>query len=1067
MKLHETVGPEVLESQSLLPSTAAAEVTQSRTEEGDVEEQEEEDEEKVIIERKSPKHTKIDCRIPRMSAGGQSQQRPTRSQGIIPKSQQQQQQMDDITNENKSDCREASPHGSLSPSRKSEHSSHNGGSNSKIITTSTTSTGSASSVKSSSFSGIPRMSSPRPTQHHHQRSSSQQAPSSKDRRNSPRNITSHDGGQVNSNSGNSSSSSRLPVFRKNVMSKSSPNSSSPNRRSSSNSQGRSGGSNSATKISSPSSISKTPSPSVSNRSSASPVATITSFSSSSSTESKSSKNVPATTTGKDEGYSTMSSEALAEQEKRDTGPILMMTKGRGSSSSNNGTGKLMHKSNTFNTFREMGDNNYWLATNSSNGGGGKGVRAVGRLVEPRNFTSLPPAAKAIVMASSTLATTVTTAANTPSPAGTPLKKGTVRIIRGMPYEIEHIGGEDNEPSASTILWEDSDDSDILFLPLEMSSGSSSRSTLIPPPSSHSEGNFLTSSSNNKVTAAVRPIGGGANPVGFLTEDRALIEKWMRLEDVRNEVQWDDEWAWDWDGVQQAPGGVSSNIPLKSLRSIREAEADDDNEDGGNDDDDEFWLREKDLFLQTFPQSSLLTSHGEDGRLVEKAGEVVGVGGVGESDGSPAQIDSSTWTKTKCGKIKSKLLEDAGLCGDEFGIAKGGRSSNVASRGAAASEGEVENSQQQQRQPKQQLYVMGNGIVGKKIATTTSPHSFSSPSSSNTTTSPLKRTQNELRNEQQEGLLINEQCQSSSETMKNTTVATEPASLGEDGIPPVIEFTPEYYHLVNYGSNLSFSDNESSSSPQHSHEIRSSLGPNNNNNSSKCSRNAASSNNSKSSSKSSYNHQHHNSRMDDKVSQTDFEGESSQENISTSAELFSECRNCLEMIKKLVSSPSSEDPSCSATAAAILVQSNGRDGAAADFSSSDEQRTDAGCPTTWISVPKGLPTTEVGNHTHTVSSILMYTFCASLLGNSGALFSLKQSLPFLSLSLSSAFFMLSHAHYPVFNVCLFSPFPLILTTSPPIPMSTSFILYASKKTRVCSINLSMHFFITYSINSRSD
>ena len=87
-------------------------------------------------------------------------------------------------------------------------------------------------------------------------------------------------------------------------------------------------------------------------------------------------------------------------------------------------------------------------------------------------------------------------------------------------------------------------------------------------------------------------------------------------------------------------------------------------------------------------------------------------------------------------------------------------------------------------------------------------------------------------------------------------------------------------------------------------------------------------------------------MDDKISQTDFA--CSLDSLSVSSELFTECRNCLELIKRLVGSgDETEDEERKAGSSSSFMHQGTR-----------ETGADMGSPTTWVSVPKGVSNTEV-------------------------------------------------------------------------------------------------------------
>lgn len=473
--------------------------------------------------------------------------------------------------------------------------------------------------------------------------------------------------------------------------------------------------------------------------------------------------------GKDEGYSTMSSEALAEQEASTT-------------SQNVNPSSTLTKSNTFSTFHH---NQQREATV----GGSPSRRQLIMAQGERNWTSLPK-----------------------NSVGAP---SSVRIVRGIPqsFRIEDSegGGETmtiEEPSStSTILWEDSDDSDILFLPLEMSSGASSP-TLVPPswtspsrlPSSTSFSN--SSTATNGSSFAEHPLrrskGEELSPwtvfkpeIEVQVEERALIEKWMKLEDFRNQVQWGDEWAWDWDGVARTYVKTPSSPAFKK------------------------WLPE---FWTTFGEESLVAD---------------------ESAPNESKIDSSTWTKKN--KTDFSTLEKE--VGDE-----------------------------QSKIPSQ--------------------------------------------TEEAENLV-------EKELIPNETTERAGGDEESSSPPPVIEFTPAFYHLVKYGSNSSVNDNSQLITSARSPTLAT-IKPK---------------------------ESEEGGRMDDKISQTDFGSCSSHENLSASTELFTECKNCLELIKRLVGGI---DEACLEKKLAPGDMSLSRE----KDNRWQELETDKGARTTWISVPKGLPVTEV-------------------------------------------------------------------------------------------------------------
>lgn len=516
--------------------------------------------------------------------------------------------------------------------------------------------------------------------------------------------------------------------------------------------------------------------------------------------------------GKDEGYSTMSSEALAEQEDGNHSTIILGSTQRAHLALNKGeSSSKMHKSNTFNTFSTTGD--------KSGIPRGKFITRVNNInnKSARVFTSLP-----------------NTKAKEPEPQkpletqpAVSTKCANVRIIRGTPNSALLPDDDGDENSTSTILWEDSDDSDVLFLPVEMSSNEScsSRSTLV-----HEKGAtepWIYKHSPKKQVKHERTVTTNNNNELIIPEwaecsadreEKALIEKWRKLERVKNEdAQPDEDWAWDWDGVERTathPMLVNYNV----LKCIRETALDGDDE-ADEEEQQPCWMRP--LFSQ-------------------------------EKCDIPTQIDSSTWTK-------KKRMEGENKCGD------------VANTTVDAGQ------------------LITNGERDANMST-------------------VSRDTNNINDDDQED---------------------------DSSPPPVIEFTPEYYRLVNYEGNLSCSDNEMVAGQQQrvgkgGMQIISS--PNNSRVTKKCKSLAVSS-------------------MASQQCQTDFN--SSAENLTVSSELFTECRNCLEVIKKLVSSTSigvTEELTPPAADSDHVKGTYERKLA--------ELTADKGCPTTWISIPKGLPNSEV-------------------------------------------------------------------------------------------------------------
>lgn len=216
---------------------------------------------------------------------------------------------------------------------------------------------------------------------------------------------------------------------------------------------------------------------------------------------------------------------------------------------------------------------------------------------------------------------------------TTTKENNVRIVRGIPHEIrfsrEGSYPRDNDDfSGNTVLWEDSDDSDILFLPIEVSSSSGgSESTLVPYARTGSrlssyndatstlnsvDSTTTTSSSSTYYTAQGTATEGSSTAASSSTntptprrgrtlasssprnknssgnnntnvsreagaiwdtvDEQDLVQRWMRLDDMRrnNYEAWGEEdealWSWDWDGIMRSSAKPKRDRELLKVRS---------------------------------------------------------------------------------------------------------------------------------------------------------------------------------------------------------------------------------------------------------------------------------------------------------------------------------------------------------------------------------------------------------------------------------------------------------------------------------------------------------------------
>ncbi|CAL8069649.1 unnamed protein product [Orchesella dallaii] len=911
--------------------------------------------------------------------------------------------------------------------------------------------------------------------------------------------------------------------------------------------------------------------------------------------------------GKDEGYSTMSSEALAEQEhtleklsQRVNSSNVGSSRGTsfslksatassingggsqtttrsscnkiimGSSEVEGATRNSIHKSNTFNTFREMVggkecsnsaapptsrdpdqkkytcDNNSYETSFRSNTNCSSGTpishdiiaesykfngttgSSVG--VNSTQFTSLPNSTSSSSTYSSKGSKSTaqpqaqqrsqksnnSSSSNKDRITTTRMMDGNiVRIVRGSPYSIRfgEESGDDMEdeedPSSSTILWEDSDDSDILFLPLEVSASSaaSSHSTLIPPPQSSGEsrsyysswgasssatptttsgttstlekgsngsvnmsgvgvvGGLSNGSSNtfskrayplrrtkgevtvdillvnnvrsnnsgfgdeggddtliissnhhdnsnnsknissssksnnrcyisnnsdnsssivvsNGFGAAVGGEGGGHLQLQHAThklvnnrsslnghhhldhddpnhttdemEERALIEKWMQLEEVRNEQVPGEEWAWDWDGVERTYTRVLRS-GMRAANARREAPLMNLGEDVDLDVD--LILEEGDLEAISIEEKNALNES--------------------ESRATGMQIDSSTWTKSKSRKGSSN---------------KEGRKKDETSKDRKSNSPETR-SPEKVRETAETVLILLEGEReienedGLLIKRARDEDEESCDDVGEDAKRDLKKSPNRPINLDENGMVVTSSCDPCGDGGE--------ADGEEDDPPPVIEFTPEFYRLVNYGSNLSFSDNESSNltspNPSATQSPKVSAGGNNNKSGGGGVSNGINNSNAatspigsvpgviqqRSPKKRRHTKRSHSannattaipalpiipssvqSKTDDKISQTDFSC-SSLENMSSvsSAELSAECRNCLDIIKKLVGHADADDTEggCSSD-----CRAESEENGAFDAERRRAEMDGGSFATTWISVPKGLPSTEVSS-----------------------------------------------------------------------------------------------------------
>lgn len=418
------------------------------------------------------------------------------------------------------------------------------------------------------------------------------------------------------------------------------------------------------------------------------------------------------------------------------------------------------------------------------------------------------------------------------------------------------------------------------------------------------------------------------------EERALIEKWMQLEEVRNEqVQGGEQWAWDWDGVERTYTRVLKNAAshLKRVPFQFQRHPDDEEDD-----------LDVDLILEEsmLPPPPLDMEQGPNS-LEERNNAV----------NDHHQFDSSTWTKSKKRGSKGKKEAD--------------------SESAVASPEKVRRESESASGTEQQILLV---LEGERDI-------------ENEAGSLIKTVAQEEDGE----LVVLTKSRKSQDKLISLDESVPRDCMGveadgeeeeEDDPPPVIEFTPEFYRLANFGSNLSFSDNEtttpgnSASSatatqtqvPQSPKVI--SGGSITTTNATKLTKipSASSSpkkkrlrkthNSTNASNSAAANAPQLKTPTDDKISQTDFSC-SSLENISSvsSSELSQECRNCLDIIKKLVGqaetdAESEENGALSGDDETRRRQGHPRNGL-------EGKVTDAGSyATTWISVPKGIPTNEV-------------------------------------------------------------------------------------------------------------
>lgn len=475
------------------------------------------------------------------------------------------------------------------------------------------------------------------------------------------------------------------------------------------------------------------------------------------------------------------------------------------------------------------------------------------------------------------------------------------------------------------------------------------------------------------------------------EERALIEKWMQLEEVRNEqVQGDEQWAWDWDGVERTYTKVLRNGGMRQRQLImqqhRQFEVDEDDID-------------VDLILEG---AGLPSPEGKDQGGIISIEERNALNET-QQKSSVMQIDSSTWTKSKSSK------KPASGVGNKEAVAKkmdetvmvvseaGGRKSSNNSQEASP-----EKVRRREEEGDQILLVLEgereieneDGLLIKRARDGVVHEDFEGPKKSHKM--PINLDEN--------GIVV------TSSSSAGPGDCGEEADGEEDDPPPVIEFTPEFYRLANYGSNLSFSDNDSTqasspNSPKVSSSTTTGGGNSNKSGSTSNSGNSAATTCSGSPAVRSPKRRKHLTRrshlggtasningssasaaitsgttattvvevdastltMDDKISQTDFSCSSLENMSSVSSDLSAECRNCLEIIKKLVGHAEAEEEE-SSNGGGDSAESEELNGAFLDEKGGRTRRTtipeanmDAGSyATTWISVPKGLPTAEVSS-----------------------------------------------------------------------------------------------------------
>ncbi|OXA50711.1 flocculation protein FLO11 isoform X2 [Folsomia candida] len=318
---------------------------------------------------------------------------------------------------------------------------------------------------------------------------------------------------------------------------------------------------------------------------------------------------------KDEGYSTMSNGAIDAQ----LDPLVPTTSSSASTA-------------TFTRPKKLGEIRPPSEPNS--GTWTKKVKSVAK-------SSPSPTSGTRTFATATIA----------SPASITTTKENVRIVHGLPTEIRFSSSQVSGDTGGAVLLEDSDDSDILFLPIEVSS-SGSESTLVPYPYSRTSGSdstyytapggtttdtsstFSTPRLTKKKDASRSKDQKKPAPwCGDEVDEQDLVQRWMRLDDMRHEQQEagadDDElsaWSWDWDGlVRTGNGGPSTNknIPAMIVTSSSET-----------------------LDVVLPPKSRL----SRDMEIWETPTTKT------TPKKSPSIVDSSTWTKSK----RTSYLEQANL-----------------------------------------------------------------------------------------------------------------------------------------------------------------------------------------------------------------------------------------------------------------------------------------------------------------------------------------------------------------------------------------------------------------------